>query len=126
MPAPPREPTDRFFTGCLHAGKSRALQPKAKRGPLLLAAILAVLAVAGTTAFGAIPEDTFFPTYRKFRHASVYPGIDLALYGNPRQPGYDFIVHPGAGLARIRDLDANGIMDPADAIYILQELSEIR
>ena len=34
--------------------------------------------------------------YARVEYADVYPGIDLAYYGNPGQLEYDFIVAPGA------------------------------
>ena len=39
---------------------------------------------------------TRVPSYRRVRYADVYPGIDVAYYGNPQQLEYDFIVAPGA------------------------------
>jgi hypothetical protein len=35
-------------------------------------------------------------SYGEVRYHEVYPGIDLAYYGNQRQLEYDFIVNPGA------------------------------
>ncbi len=40
--------------------------------------------------------------YAKVRQQSVYPGIDLIYYGNPRQLEYDFVVSPGADPEQIR------------------------
>ncbi|ADJ28004.1 SBBP repeat-containing protein [Nitrosococcus watsonii] len=45
---------------------------------------------------------TGIPTYAKVKYESVYPGIDLVYYGNPRQLEYDFIVAPGADPKTIR------------------------
>jgi len=40
--------------------------------------------------------QTDVPNYAKVRYMSVYPGVDLAYYGNQRQLEHDFIVSPGA------------------------------
>lgn len=40
--------------------------------------------------------QTDVPNYAKVRYVSVYPGVDLAYYGNQRQLEHDFIVSPGA------------------------------
>jgi hypothetical protein len=45
---------------------------------------------------------TSVPTYAKVKYAGIYPGIDLAYYGNQRQLEYDFIVAPGASPKPIR------------------------
>ncbi len=42
------------------------------------------------------------PTYAKVNYAGVYPGIDLAYYGNQRQLEFDFLVSPGADPKAIR------------------------
>src|SRR5437867_3117053 len=39
---------------------------------------------------------THVPTYRRITGQDVYPGIDVAYYGNQGHLEYDFIVHPGA------------------------------
>ncbi len=41
------------------------------------------------------------PTFERIRQAGVYPGIDVAYYGNPSKLEYDFIVSPGADPRRI-------------------------
>jgi hypothetical protein len=41
------------------------------------------------------------PNYRKVKVHDVYPGIDLAYYGNQRQLEEDFVVAPGADPAAI-------------------------
>jgi hypothetical protein len=53
---------------------------------------------------GSDPEkwQTEIPTYARVLYKSVYPGIDLAYYGNQRQLEYDFIVAPGADPQNIR------------------------
>ncbi len=42
------------------------------------------------------------PNYGKVRYAGVYPGVDLAYYGNQQQLEYDFVVAPGASIQPIR------------------------
>ncbi|MBI9077066.1 MAG: DUF1566 domain-containing protein [Desulfatibacillum sp.] len=58
---------------------------------------------------------TGIPTYRKVKYVSVYPGIDLVFYGNPRMLEYDFIVRPGANPSQIRiafdGAEAGGVSD---------------
>jgi hypothetical protein len=39
---------------------------------------------------------TDIPTYAKVKYQDVYPGVDLAYYGNQGQLEYDFVVTPGA------------------------------
>ncbi|MGB8647710.1 MAG: hypothetical protein WCF84_20925, partial [Anaerolineae bacterium] len=39
---------------------------------------------------------TNIPTFGRVQYTNVYPGVDLAFYGNQRQIEYDFIVAPGA------------------------------
>ena len=45
---------------------------------------------------------TNIPTYQKVEYKSVYPGIDLAYYGNQGKLEYDFIVAPGADPNQIK------------------------
>ena len=45
---------------------------------------------------------TNVPSYARVQYADIYPGIDLAFYGNQRQLEYDFIVAPGADPKAIR------------------------
>ncbi len=45
---------------------------------------------------------THIPTYAKVQYQEVYPGIDLAYYGNQGKLEYDFIVAPGADPDQIR------------------------
>lgn len=40
--------------------------------------------------------------YARVRYREIYPGVDLAYYGNQRRLEYDFIVAPGANPDRIR------------------------
>ncbi len=54
---------------------------------------------------------TNIANYGRVRYKSVYPGIDLAYYGNQRRLEHDFIVAPHADPTRIRlslDLDPRG------------------
>jgi len=44
---------------------------------------------------------TDVPTYARVNFSSVYPGIDLAYYGNRQQLEYDFIVSPHANPQKI-------------------------
>ncbi len=45
---------------------------------------------------------TDIPTYARVEYRGVYPGIDLAYYGNERQLEFDWVVAPGADPALIR------------------------
>jgi hypothetical protein len=45
---------------------------------------------------------TKIPTYAKVNYQQVYPGIDVAYYGNQGKLEYDFIVAPGADPNQIR------------------------
>src|SRR5437899_3019675 len=60
---------------------------------------------------------TNIPAYARVKHNDVYPGIDIAYYGNQRQLEFDFIVAPGANPSVIKlavegadrlDVDAQG------------------
>ncbi|HEX2912658.1 MAG TPA: SBBP repeat-containing protein [Chloroflexia bacterium] len=53
---------------------------------------------------GNLPSQwhTDVPTYARVEYRELYPGIDLAFYGNQRQLEYDFLVDPGADPASIR------------------------
>jgi hypothetical protein len=53
---------------------------------------------------------TDIPHYGRVRIQELYPGIDLVLYGNPRQLEYDFVVAPGADPNQIR-LSVSGAED---------------
>jgi hypothetical protein len=44
---------------------------------------------------------TNVPTHGRVHYQELYPGIDLAFYGNQRQLEYDFVVSPGADLSLI-------------------------
>jgi len=45
---------------------------------------------------------TKIPTYAKVNYQEVYPGIDVAHYGNQGRLEYDFIVAPGADPSQIK------------------------
>jgi len=45
---------------------------------------------------------TNVPHYARVEYQEVYPGVDLAYYGNQGQFEYDFVVKPGADPRRIR------------------------
>lgn len=47
---------------------------------------------------GCSPQQwrTGLANYARVRYRNIYPGIDLAFYGNRRELEYDFIVAPGA------------------------------
>jgi hypothetical protein len=49
------------------------------------------------------------PTYGAVRCADVYRGVDLVWYGNERQLEYDFVLAPGASVARVQ-LQFDGIV----------------
>jgi Beta-propeller repeat len=55
---------------------------------------------------------TNVPNYAKVKYASVYPGVDLAYYGNQGQLEYDFVVQPGADPSHIV-LDVGAGLVPA-------------
>ena len=41
------------------------------------------------------------PSYERVEYKSIYPGVDLAFYGQERRLEYDFVVSPGADLKAI-------------------------
>jgi hypothetical protein len=45
---------------------------------------------------------TNVPQYARVEYEDVYPGVNLAYYGNQGQIEYDFVVNPGANPRRIR------------------------
>jgi hypothetical protein len=53
---------------------------------------------------------TKVPTYAKVNYEEVYPGIDVAYYGNQGRLEYDFIVAPGADPSQIK-LAFEGALD---------------
>jgi hypothetical protein len=65
---------------------------------------------------------TNIPTYQKVEYQDVYPGIDLAYYGNQGKLEYDLIVAPGADPTQIK-LAFDGAekieVDPASGDLVL-------
>ena len=53
---------------------------------------------------------TNVPTFRSVQYHEVWPGIDMAYYGNQARLEYDFVVHPGADPRQIR-LQFSGFED---------------
>ncbi len=45
---------------------------------------------------------TNIPTFRRVRHANVYPGVDVVYYGTGQQLEHDVIVRPGGDPASVR------------------------
>lgn len=45
---------------------------------------------------------TGIPNYARVQYREVYPGIDLAFYGNQNSTEYDFVVAPGADPSKIK------------------------
>jgi len=68
--------------------------------------------LAGTANYfrGSDPQRwrTGVETFARVRYAAVYPGIDLAYYGNQRELEDDFVVAPGADASLIRLAFAGG------------------
>ena len=64
---------------------------------------------------------TDVPTYGRVYHHGVYPGIDLAYYGNQRQLESDFIVSPGvdANLIKLSFDGIQGLRVNADGDLLL-------
>jgi hypothetical protein len=42
------------------------------------------------------------PTYERVTYRDVYPGIDIAYYGNQQQLEFDLVMRPGADVRSIR------------------------
>lgn len=61
-------------------------------------------AVPVVSYFKGKPADwrTGLPTYSRIIYRDLWPGIDLAYYGNVNELKYEFIVHPGADPGQIR------------------------
>lgn len=72
---------------------------------------------------------TKIPTYAKVQYQEVYPGIDLAYYGNQGKLEYDFIVAPGADPNQIK-LAFEGVSDITVAesgdLLLTTALGEVR
>ena len=45
---------------------------------------------------------TNIANYERIEYQEIYPGIDLAFYGNQQQLEYDFVLSPGANPDQIR------------------------
>ena len=72
---------------------------------------------------------TNIPTYLRIKFHSVYPGVDLAYYGNGRELEYDFIVAPGASLKPIRlrfDGSQRVTLDETGDLLIETAIGEVR
>ncbi len=54
--------------------------------------------------FRVRPEEWHagLPTYSKIVYSNLWPGIDLAYYGNVNRLKYEFVVRPGADPSRIQ------------------------
>ena len=69
------------------------------------------------------------PNFARVRYQELYPGVDLAFYGNQGQLEYDFVVAPGANPAAIR-LQFDGVegmrVDPAGNLVLSASGGEIR
>lgn len=69
------------------------------------------------------------PNFARVRYHELYPGVDLAFYGNQGQLEYDFVVAPGANPAAIR-LQFDGVdgmrVDPAGNLVLSAAGGEIR
>jgi hypothetical protein len=74
-------------------------------GPALNPEVAGLGELAGRVNYfvGKDPREwhTDVPTYARVNYSSVYPGIDLAYYGNRQQLEYDFIVAPHADPQKI-------------------------
>lgn len=77
--------------------------------------------IAGRTNYLKGPDPSKWQTdvanFSKIAWREVYPGVDLVFYGKQKTVEYDFIVKPGADVAKIRmrfegaaamSIDANG------------------
>jgi Beta-propeller repeat len=68
-------------------------------------------------------------SYGKVKYEALYPGIDLVFYGSAEQIEYDFIVHPGADISRIRfSLKTGGgaVVDGQGALALKTKAGTIR
>jgi Bacterial Ig-like domain (group 3)/Beta-propeller repeat len=68
------------------------------------------------------------PTYKRVAFRGVYPGVDLVYYGNQRQLEYDFVVAPGADVAKIA-LQFTGttpVIDKAGDLVLAMQGEEAR
>ena len=69
------------------------------------------------------------PNFARVRYREIYPGVDLAFYGNQGQLEYDFVVAPGADPGAIR-LQFDGVdgmhLDGAGNLVLSAASGEIR
>ena len=69
------------------------------------------------------------PNFARVRYREIYPGVDLAFYGNQGQLEYDFVVAPGANPSAIR-LQFDGVdgmrLDGAGNLVLSAASGEIR
>ena len=69
------------------------------------------------------------PNFARVRYREIYPGIDLAFYGNQGQLEYDFVVAPGASPKAIR-LQFDGVdgmhLDRAGDLVLNAANGEVR
>jgi hypothetical protein len=69
------------------------------------------------------------PNFARVRYRELYPGVDLAFYGNQGQLEYDFVVAPGADPGAIR-LQFDGVdgmrLDGAGNLVVSAASGEIR
>jgi len=62
---------------------------------------------------------TSVPQFSSVRYSSVYPGIDIVYYGNPRQLEYDFQLKPGADPASITlEFDGPSLKATGENLFI--------
>jgi hypothetical protein len=72
---------------------------------------------------------TEIPTYARVHYTEIYPGIDLAYYGNQGKLEYDFIVAPGADPTQIKlAFDGASDITVADSgdLLLTTALGEVR
>src|SRR5207245_3600073 len=71
---------------------------------------------------------TNVPMYGRVNFHAVYPGVDLAYYGNQRQLEYDFIVAPHADPGSITMVveDAKMSLDPQGDLLLTVKNREVR
>jgi YD repeat-containing protein len=71
---------------------------------------------------------TNVPHYAKVRYEELYPGVDVVLYGNPRQLEYDIVVAPGAdpGVVRLAFEGAQDLRLDGRDLVVQTAAGEIR
>ncbi|MBN1558411.1 MAG: SBBP repeat-containing protein, partial [Lentisphaerae bacterium] len=71
---------------------------------------------------------TDIPAYTMVEYPDIYPGIDLAFYGDQRRLEYVFVVQPGADPSRIRfrfEGPDGLLLDPQDRLVLNLECGRI-